>query len=516
MSHLSLAKKLSFVAACLLTTVSALRAQAPAATETAAAPHAAFGSSLALRTDRVVADSSRAMFGWLTQTSAASYAAKGALQLKVSLVAWEGEPKPVKELGAFTVYGGDLGATPFPFQLSLRDVPDGYYRLQAEVLDGDTSVAKLLKHVVLAAGLETKQAEFAARLAKISGRESTRASILYPFDLARVLNLGKRVYGSRNQNPEFGISPAGAQAQYDFAAGVKKSGELLAALEAGKDPLWRVGGDTVRHHYLAEADEILPYRVFVPSTWDGKTALPLVFVLHGNSRDQDFYHDRDDRIIPKTAEKHGFMLVAPLAYSPNGGYNYVPFNRERGARGVAAAKASPQQFGAAPASDGARGGGRGGQAVGGPIAGGVNGSTIPNLVRTEWSEQDAMRVFDLIRKEYPIDPKRTFLFGYSAGGQGAHYLGPKHAEHWAAIAIGGSNAALGPYYEVERLKEKNVPILVFSGTEDGVLNATRTIAKALQEKGVNATFKEFPANHDTAPGVATPTVFEFFAANGRK
>jgi len=32
----------------------------------------------------------------------------------------------------------------------------------------------------------------------------------------------------------------------------------------------------------------MPYHLFVPD-WDGKTALPLVFILHGNSRDQDFY-----------------------------------------------------------------------------------------------------------------------------------------------------------------------------------------------------------------------------------
>ena len=29
-----------------------------------------------------------------------------------------------------------------------------------------------------------------------------------------------------------------------------------------------------------------------------------------------------------------------------------------------------------------------------------------------------MHVLDLVKKEYPIDPKRTFLFGYSAGGNG--------------------------------------------------------------------------------------------------
>jgi predicted peptidase len=48
---------------------------------------------------------------------------------------------------------------------------------------------------------------------------------------------------------------------------------------------------------MPEADEILPYHVFVPSSWNGKTSLPLVFILHGNTRDQDFY--RTGRPLPR-------------------------------------------------------------------------------------------------------------------------------------------------------------------------------------------------------------------------
>lgn len=510
----SLHRLLPLLACCLL-----LPLASPAQTPAAAAPdpRSAFVQSLALRTDRVVADSTRPAFGWLTQTSAAPYTSAGALQLKAALVSWEGEPAVVRELGTATVYGGDLAASPFPIELNIRGAADGYYRYQVEVLEGDTSLATLHRPVVLIEGLEAKQADATARLARISGRESTKASVLYPFDLARTLNLGKRVFGSRNNAPEFGLSSAGTQTLYDFSAGLNRSAELLAALEAGRDPLWRIGGDTTRHHYLAEADEILPYRVYVPSTWDGRTALPLVFILHGNSRDENFYFDRDGRIIPTTGEKHGFMLVSPLGYWPNGGYNYVPFSRERGARGVAAAKAAQQQFGPPPPAPAGAGGpgARGGRGGGfGPAPGGVNGSTVPSLIRSEWSEADVMRVFELVRQEYPIDPKRTFLFGYSAGGQGAHYLGPKFAEHWAAIAVGGSNASMGPHYDVDRVK--NTPMFLFSGSDDGVLNATRTLAEALKERGVNATFKEYPGiNHDTAPGAATPDVFEFFARNGR-
>ncbi|MEO7414981.1 MAG: dienelactone hydrolase family protein, partial [Opitutaceae bacterium] len=211
-----------------------------------------------------------------------------------------------------------------------------------------------------------------------------------------------------------------------------------------------------------------------------------------------------------------FMLVAPLGYWPNGGYNYVPFNRERGARGVAAAMAAPQQFSPAAAAA-PQGAGRGGPGRGGPGGGGggVNGSTIPAQVRSEWSEQDAMHVFDLIKAEYPIDPNRIFLFGYSAGGQGGHYFAQKYAENWAAIAIGGSNASMGPFYDVERVKQ--IPMMLYAGSEDGVVNATKALGEALKEKGVDATVKIFPgATHDTAPSAAVGDAFDFFAAHPRK
>ena len=146
------------------------------------------------------------------------------------------------------------------------------------------------------------------------------------------------MFGSGTNNPEFGLSRGGRAAPLRFRGRPEADRPtLLAALEKGRDLVWRAGGETVRHYYMPEADEILPYHVFVPSKWDGKSALPLVFILHGNSRDQDFYFDRDGRIIPKTAEQHGYMVVAPLGYSPNGGYNYVPYGRDGRPRGVAGA-----------------------------------------------------------------------------------------------------------------------------------------------------------------------------------
>src|SRR5882724_8710670 len=231
-----------------------------------------FGQSLVLRADRIVADPTHTAYCWLGQTSAVAYTSTGALKLKLALQTAKGEPKPVKDLGAFNIFGGNLASDPFPFPVNLSGVPDGDYRYVAEVWDGDVKLAAFEKHIVLVAGLDEKQADFARRLEKITGHDSAKASILYPIDLARVINSGRRIYGDTGtSNPEFGLSQSGALLLYDFSAGLKKSGELLAALESGHDPVWRSGGEMVRH-YMPEAGEILPYHVFVTSTWDGHSS----------------------------------------------------------------------------------------------------------------------------------------------------------------------------------------------------------------------------------------------------
>ena len=299
----------------------------------------------------------------------------------------------------------------------------------------------------------------------------------------------------------------GEPTRYDFAAGLARSATLLASLERGVDPVWRKGGEAVRHYYMPEADEILPYHVFVPSRWDGKSALPLVFILHGNSPRSGFLlRTRRAALFRGPPMVHGYMVVAPLGYSPNAGYNYVPYGRATsGPRGLAGAAATSQVFGPADETAGARGGR--GQVAG---FGGVNGSVTPAAVRSEWSEQDAIHVLDLIRLEYPVDARRVFLFGYSAGGQGAHYLGPKYSQHWEAIAIGGSNAQPADAYPFDRLKQ--IPVLIFFGNQDEAnLARSRTMADALQQHGVPAEFKEYAgATHDTAPSAAIADIFRFF------
>jgi poly(3-hydroxybutyrate) depolymerase len=201
----------------------------------------------------------------------------------------------------------------------------------------------------------------------------------------------------------------------------------------------------------------------------------MVLVLHGNTRDQDYYFDRDDHVLAKTAEQHGFLVVCPRGYRPNAGWGSGSLAR--------------------------------------------SGRGAPDPARTrqgELSEKDGLNVLDLVMKEYPVDPARVYLFGHSAGGAGTWYFGEKYPQKWAAIAA--SAAPTSPDgFPFARLK--GVPLMVVHGDADTEVPIARSQAmvKAAKENGLDPDFLVIPgATHITAPGLAEPKVFEFFEKYRRK
>lgn len=486
-------------------------AQAPAtapATGPANEVRQAWIQSLTIRPERFIADSTHSAIIWLNQTAAIQYT-PSALKLKLSL--YNAEPgkddKPLKELGTSDVYPRDFLSRPFAVSANLLGIPDGSYTITGTLMEGDTTIATLSKPILLVAGIDAKQGEVEQRLAKIQGHDSTKATIRYPLDFARVLNIGKRNWDAT----DLGIDQQSKPNYYDFTAAMKRSDELLASLEKGTDPLWQAKGEVERHYWMEESGEIQPYRIYVPSTWDGKTPLPMVFILHGNSRNQGFYFERDGKIIPQTAEKHGFMLVGCFGYNPQpGSYN------------IAMLRGGPHPMGTPPVTSGAApvAAGRGGRgAPGGARGGNPSMNGMPQNLIGAMAEADTRHVLELVRKEYPIDPKRTWLFGYSAGGNGGYWIASNYANDWAAVAIGGAltgPAQVAPYFE--RFKSLNIPFFIYYGEQDTtVQNGSKQMVQAMKEAGIDATLKMYPgATHDSAPSAGVADAFDFFAAHPRK
>lgn len=427
--------------------------------------------SLALRPDAVVADSSLPLMIRLAQLYPASY--KGSEALKVGVSLRHQDDKEVRQIGVFDLPAGDLIEQPFGMHANLDGVADGTYFVRAEVTDGGSLVAAIVSPLAVVKGITRDHAVIDHRLSLIQGHEGAKATVRYPYVLAETVNMGRR----RWSDADFGL-PYQPQPPYDFAVGVASSSGLLKSLEAGKDPLYRAKGDRERHYWFEEAGEMMAYHLYAPLKWDGRSKLPMVLVLHGNTRDQDYYFDRDDHILAKLAEQHGYLVVCPMGYRPSAGWGSNSLNR-------------PPAGAAAP--------GRGGFAA-----------DPARLRQGELSEKDALHVLDLVTKEYPVDPSRIYLFGHSAGGAGTWYMGEKYAEKWAAIAA--SAAATRPAgFPFDRLK--GMPILVCHGDRDDEVPvaSSRNMVKAAKEAGLDPQYLEVPgATHLTIVALVEPKVFDFF------
>src|SRR5581483_7706016 len=109
---------------------------------------AAYAASLVIRTDHVVADSTKPFTARLEQIFLPAIELTHAVSVDVTLgpPPRPGAPAPdngaARALGTFDGVGRDLRESPFPFEVDLRQVPDGTYELAAGIHDGDRALAR--------------------------------------------------------------------------------------------------------------------------------------------------------------------------------------------------------------------------------------------------------------------------------------------------------------------------------------------------------------------------------------
>ena len=187
---------------------------------------------------------------------------------------------------------------------------------------------------------------------------------------------------------------------------------------------------------LDSAGEILPYRMYVPTSYDGTNAYPLIIALHGLGGTEDSFFDGYDKQVPPA--------------SPN-----------------STATSSPRR--SATAWTAATGG----------------ASAIRRRIRRrgrlqDRSEQDVMQVLELVRQQYKIDDSRIYLIGHSLGAIGTWKIAPKYPDIWAAIApISGS----GEPATLERIKNDPGIHRARRRRSDGQRAGSRTMVAKLKELG---------------------------------
>ena len=420
-------------------------------------PQADYKASLALRSERTVIDSSAPYALRLEQIYRPAIELTPALTTKVTIrkrvpparTGAAGAEAPAvqtrRELGTFDGVSRDLRETPFPMELDLAGVEDGAMVIDAEVFDGATSLGAASLSVFLSKGLDAKLKALDA--AAPSAPESVRADIAYPVDFIRNVNRG------RIELQDFNVVEEIAKAE-----------AIAAAAKGGKDQFKGRIGDFERHYLLQGANEIMPYRVYVPKSYAASKPNALVIALHGLGASEDSFFDSYAQLPPKLAEQHGFLLAAPLGFRRDGFY-------------------------------------------GSPL---TAGNDVASRKRIEYSEKDVLEVLRLMKAAYNVDESRIYLMGHSMGAIGTWALGSKYSTTWAALV---AFSGVGAPALAENMK--SLPHFIVHGDADNTVNVSgsRNMVAALKRLNANVTYIEVPGGSHTDVVVPNlPQAFDFMAA----
>jgi poly(3-hydroxybutyrate) depolymerase len=401
-------------------------------------PESEFSSSLVLRTEHVFISPEKPVGLRLEQIFTPSIELVNPLSVRVTVNRTTGaganaQTTKLKDGGTFANVSRDLIDNPLRFDLDLAGLGDGRMTLRAEVLDGTRTLGTANLPIEVRHGLDE-------RLSKL--RSSKNPDVLYPVDYIRNVDSGRIAIGQFDAERELTLAEA-----------------TLAGLNAGKDPFAGKTGDFKRHYLLEEAGEIMPYRVYIPTSYKGDRAYPLILALHGNGLTEDYFFNGLD--TPRVAEERGYIVAAPLGYRVDGGYG-----RNNGSR------------------------------------------SAEELPKLELSEKDVMHVLDQMKLQYRIDPDRIYVAGHSMGGGGAWFLAPRYPQIWAALASfagGGDPATMAGM--------KHIPQFIVHGDADTTASVeqSRTMVAEMKKLGVEHQYIEVPGGtHGGVVGPNLRAMFDFF------
>jgi poly(3-hydroxybutyrate) depolymerase len=429
-----------------------------------------FSNSLVLRSDRVVVDSTKPYAVRLEQIYSPSIQLERSLTARVALrkrttPAPAATPQPgeiLRDLGAMDGVGRDLRDSPFRMELDLRDVPDGTYQLAVDLFDEVRALGSTALTVSIRKGLD----ELVGRLESDASRarEDVRADILFPVDRMQNVNRGRLELRTFDPDRDFPAAEA-----------------IAAAVKAGKHPFAGRTGDFKRHYLLTfdgtasapsagdTKGEIMPYRMYVPASYAASRPHPLIVALHGLGGTEDSFFAGYEGTLPRLAEQHGYIVVAPLGYRVDGSYGW---------------------------------------GLGNPPA------DLNTRTAQERSEQDVMQVLQLVTKQYKIDESRIYLMGHSMGAIGTWKIAPKFPNVWAAL---GPIAGSGSPATLDRIR--HIPQIVVHGDADPTVNVqgSRSMVAKMRELGIEVKYIEVPGGgHSNVVAPNLPAIIEFFNTHRRE
>lgn len=244
----------------------------------------------------------------------------------------------------------------------------------------------------------------------------------------------------------------GLKEPMDFEAGLARATTLVAAVKDGGHPIESARGDIFLAYRSNFDGQLVPYRVYLPTSYSASKKYPLVVLLHGAGGDETDFIEAYNGLWPKLAEQKGYILASVTGRGPLGGYT-----KESG------------------------------------------------------GEQDVLDVMELVKQRYSIDPKKVFLGGHSMGGGGTWRIGLAYPEKFAGlIPIAGTSAQLAPGLDGLMKKGIHIPIMIVCGGKDALVAVSGCRAVAEEARKLNAPVKyaEYPpADHLSVAVMSVPDIF---------
>jgi predicted esterase len=328
-------------------------------------------------------------------------------------------------------------------------LPDGVYFVTAILESGGQRMAEARKPVYAISDFSPRIAEMNKTVAAIKASTDPKVQAVAHLVTTPEFQL-QRLSARNGSRGEEAINP--------FVE-IERIERYLSALARGQNVLASERGE-VERAYRAADGKLIPYRVYVPLSYEGAAARPLVIALHGALGDERTYFSGlyDPVIIKGEAERRGYVIAAPNGLSRLGGFG-------------------------------------------------------------EPAQQDALEVVKAVTRDYKIDPGRIYLTGHSTGGSGAWLVASARPELFAALApVAGGSPAQQDATSSLLQKVKALPALIIHGARDAIvpLERSRAMAAAAQKAGLKVSYIDVPdADHVTVVAATFPAVMDFFEKNPR-
>ena len=381
----------------------------------------------------------------VTVTLAPLYTATRGIETKISaevlLAPVRRDGPPGKNIASGLVV--NPSALPFTARVTIPETPEGNYTLEVRLTaEGETPVPGARSGLTKALPLHVEAlADLAQHLRDRLSRLDKKDSPALPTAEYALLLYERADREEANPNA------------YNFRSEFAAANAVLDALEAGRDPFAGRHGD-MRRAYRSAVDQTLqPYRLFIPESYDGKKATPLLVALHGMGGDENsMFESYDKGLLKREAERVGFVVVCP------------------------------------------------------------KGRDTASMYRGS-AEQDVMDVIAEVRRDYRIDPDRIYLMGHSMGGYGTWSIAMAHPDVFAAlgpIAGGGNPSGMVkirdiPQYVVHGDSDKTVNV-----------SQSRNMVAAGKKAGANIVYVEIPGGgHVDVAAPQFRPMLDFFARQAK-